>query len=47
MEPEGSFHCSQDPALLKKWKLNLKPEDDHDLTISDMIILKTWPQRRK
>lgn len=41
MEPEGSFHCSQDPALLKKLKLNLKPEDDSNLKISDMTILKT------
>ena len=47
MEPEGSLHCSLDPALLKKLQLNLKPEDDHNLKISDMIILKTWPQRGK
>jgi len=41
MEPEGSLHCSQDPALLKKSKLTLKPEDDHNLKISEMMILKT------
>jgi hypothetical protein len=33
--------------LLQKLKLNLKPEDDHNLKISDMMILKTWLQRGK
>jgi hypothetical protein len=41
MESEGSLHCLQDPALLKKLNLNLKPEDHHNLKISDMTILKT------
>jgi hypothetical protein len=31
--------------LLKKLNLNLKPEDHHNLKISDMTILKTWSQR--
>jgi hypothetical protein len=37
--------CSQGPALLIKWNLLLKTEDDNNLKISDITILKTWPQK--
>lgn len=47
MEPDGSLHCSQDTTLLKKLELNLKSEDDHNLKLSDMALLKTGPQKGK
>jgi hypothetical protein len=33
--------------LLKKLELHLKSEDDHNVKLSDMAILKTGPQRGK